>query len=52
MLEKINYDKVDPVSKWAQLFIKVAILKFTFSLKKKELRTLRSLVWSTYFIKL
>ena len=46
MLEAINYNKVDPVIQWAQMFITVATIKFTFSFRKK-LSTPRSLVWST-----
>jgi len=34
MLDKINYNKVDPVIKWAQIFIMVATIKFTFSFIK------------------
>ena len=49
MLETINYNKVDPVIWWAQIFITVATIKLTFSLIK-QLRIPRSLVCSTYFI--
>ena len=34
MLETINYNKVDPVSWWAQIFITISNIKFTFSLIK------------------
>jgi len=37
VLETINYNKVYPVIKWAQIFIKLRIPK--------------SLIWRTYFIK-
>ena len=51
MLETINYNKVDPVIKCAQIFLAVAAIKFTFSFIKK-LRISRSLVnKKTYFIK-
>ena len=50
MLETIRHNKVDHVIYWAQIFIAVATLKFTFSFIKK-LRISRSLVWRTYFIK-
>ena len=48
MLETIKYNKVDFL--WAQLFITVATIKFTFSFIKK-LRIPITLVWSTYLIK-
>ena len=35
MLETINYNKVDPVIKWAQIFITVSTIRFTFSFIKK-----------------
>ena len=35
MLETINYNKVDPVIKWAQIFIMVATIKFIVSFIKK-----------------
>jgi len=50
MLETIKYNKGDPVIKWAQNFVTVSTIKFTFSFIK-TLRIPRSLVWSTYFIK-
>jgi len=37
MLETIEYNKVDPVIEWTQLFIMVATIKFTFSFIKKSL---------------
>ena len=50
MQETIRYNKVDPVIQWAQTFITVPTIKFTFSFIKK-LRISGSLVWRTYFIK-
>ena len=50
MSETINYNKVDPVIYWAQIFIAVAPIKFNFFFIKKLIIP-RSLVWSTYFIK-
>jgi len=35
MMETINYNKVDPVIQWAQIFITVAAIKFTFYFIKK-----------------
>jgi len=34
MLETINYNEVNPVIKWAQIFITVATIKLTFSFIK------------------
>jgi len=46
MLETINYNKVDPVIKWAQIFTAVATIKFTFFSIKKHMDIKR-----TYLIK-
>jgi len=35
MLETINYNNVEPVILWAQIFAKVATIKFTCSFMKK-----------------
>jgi len=44
MLETINYNKVDPVTKCVQMFITVRTIESTYSVIKK-LRIPRSLVW-------
>ena len=46
MLETINYIKVDPVIKWAQIFIKVARIIFTVSFIKKVI--IPSLEYNVY----
>jgi len=41
MVETINYNKVDPVNKWARIFIAVATIKNTFSfIKSLEFRNI------------
>jgi len=50
MWETINYNSVDPVNNWAQMFIAVSTIIFTFSFIKK-LRFPKRLVWITYLIK-
>ena len=49
MVETINYNKVDPVNKWARIFIAVATIKKNLFFHKK-LRIPKYLVWITYLI--
>ena len=49
IVETFNYNQVDPVIKWAQLFKTVTTIKFTFSFIKRVLE-LRKVLFGVYIL--